>query len=51
MSDCTTYDLTICNNYDLEQKYVYVFMIFPRFKIFINIHEYTNQIIICICYH
>ena len=39
MSDCITYDLT-CTNYCIGQKYVYVFfMIFPHFKVFINIYR------------
>ena len=44
MSDCITYELTTCNNEFLGQKYDYVFMIFPHFKIFVNIHGYSNQI-------
>ena len=36
--------LTTCNNDCLDQKYVYVFMIFPHFKVFVNNHGYSNQI-------
>ena len=43
MQDNTTYDLTTCNNDGLGRN-KFMFFIFPRFKVFNNIHEYTNQI-------
>ena len=42
MSDYIT--LWFNNNDGLGQKLVYVFVIFPCFKVFINIHKYANQI-------
>ena len=45
MSDCITYDLTTCNNDCLGQKYVLCFYDFSHFKVFINFHGYSNQIL------
>ena len=45
MSDCIIYDLTTCNMIVWARNMFYVFYDFSHFKVFINIHGYSNQIL------
>ena len=44
MSDYITYDLTIATMIVCARNMFYVSIIFSHFKVFINIHGYSNQI-------